>query len=72
MNFKIGDKIVLKKRNDDRIYTVFDVKNGLIDFDCIYNNGSVGSWVKGDMADEYIRHATQEEIAAGRRMESCQ
>lgn len=57
--FEVGDKIVHPKFNDKNIYEILKIRNDLFTVYCFRQSHSF----KSD-----VRHATDEEIAAGRRL----
>ena len=68
MSFKVGDKVVFGSGLNAGLFTIKSKpkkKNGVLLLPVILPNGS---WF--DLMEQFVRHATPEEIAAGRRIES--
>ena len=65
--FKVGDKVVFGSGLNTGLFTIKSKpkkKNGVLLLPVILPNGS---WF--DLMEQFVRHATDEEIKAGKRLE---
>lgn len=72
IEYKVGDKVVIKNKpnSSNRLHVILRVENSGYFIAPIH--GDLTMHMFGCMAsDFYLRHATPEEIQAGRRLEVC-